>query len=346
MGGSSYSDDLYRDRVATRSAKGIPTFDHHDAVTKGTTAAKVHDKLSPKGIIRESRDSDAHPDSTAIMVMFDVTGSMADVPTTLQAKLPQLMGLLLRKGYIKDPQILFGAVGDFTQHDRAPLQVGQFESGIEMDEDITKFWLEGGGGGGEPQESYLDAIYFAATRTAIDCHEKRGKKGYLFVIGDEKSYPSLKKEEIEAVIGLTAKSTDGKISAAAVQGDLTAKEVVDLASDKWEIFYLIPNKTSHYKHSWLPEWWARLINSQHIIKVEDPEAICETIGMTIGLMEGTVDADGMRRDLHDMGTHAKVVDATTSALDGLAKSTALAKAGTASGDLVAATGRSKAVDRL
>lgn len=346
MGGSSYTDDFYHHRVATRAAAGTPTFAHHDDITSKKVAAKVHDKLDPNGVIRESRDSDAHPESTAIMVMFDVTGSMADVPATLQAKLPQLMGLLLRKGYIKDPQILFGAIGDYTQRDRAPLQVGQFESGIEMDDDITRFWLEGGGGGGEPQESYLDAIYFAGARTSTDCIEKRGKKGYLFVIGDEKSYPTLTKGEMAAVIGLTAKTTDGKISAPVVQGDLTAKEVVDLASEKWEIFFLIPNKTSHYRAGWLPEWWARLINSQHIIKVDDPEAICETIGMTIGLLEGTVDADGMRKDLKDLGTHAKVVDATTTALDGLAKSTALAKAGTASSDLAATSGKSSAVDRL
>lgn len=346
MGGSSYTDDLYRDRAATRSAKGIPTFDHHDRVSKGTTAAKVHDKLDPKGVLRESRDSDAHPESTAIMVVFDVTGSMSGVPVTLQKKLPQLMGLLLRKGYIKDPQIMFGAIGDHTCGDRAPLQIGQFESGIEMDDDITKFWLEGGGGGGEPQESYLNAVYFAGARTSIDCHEKRGKKGYLFLIGDEKSYPTLTKKEIEAILGTTAKTTDGKLSAPAVQGDLTAKEVVDLASEKWEIFFLIPNSTSHYRAGWLPEWWSRLINSQHVIKVADPEAICETIGMTIGLYEGTVDADGIRKDLHDLGTHGSVVDATATALHGLAASTALAKAGTTSDALAASKEASKEVERL
>lgn len=344
MGGSSYSDDFYHKRVATRAATGTPTFAHHDDISTGKVAARVHAALDPNGVIRESRDSDAHPESTAIVVMFDVTGSMASVPRTLQAKLPQLMGLLLRKGYIKDPQILFGAVGDFNG-DRAPLQVGQFESGIEMDDDITKIFLEGGGGGSN-QESYLNSIYFAAKRTAIDCFEKRGKKGYLFVIGDEKTYDFLPKTEIESVIGLTAKTTDGKVSADAPQGSPTAKEVIELASEKWEIFFLIPNNTSHYNHGWLSSWWTDLLNPQHVIKVPDPEAICETIGLTIGLLEGTVDADGMRKDLTDIGASGKIVDATSAALDGLSKSTALAKAGTATGDLAATTGRSPAVDRL
>jgi len=40
-----------------------------------------------------------HPASLAIAVLFDATGSMGAVPRKLQAKLPQLFGLLLRKGY-------------------------------------------------------------------------------------------------------------------------------------------------------------------------------------------------------------------------------------------------------
>jgi len=344
MGGSSYHDDFYHKRVASRAATGTPTFAHHDDITTGKVAAGVHAALDPKGVIRESRDSDVHPESTAIVVMFDVTGSMQSVPVTLQKKLPQLMGLLLRKGYIKDPQIMFGAVGDYNG-DRAPLQVGQFESGIEMDDDITKFFLEGGGGGSN-QESYLDAIYFTAKRTSCDCFEKRGKKGYLFVIGDEKTYDTLPKPEIAAVLGDAAKTTDGKICADAVQSTLTAKEVIELASEKWEIFFLIPNNTSHYRESWLGAWWEALLNPQHVIKVADPEAICETIGLTVGLMEGAIDGAGMRKDLADIGASGKIVDATSAALDGLSKSTALAKAGTATGDLAATTGRSPAVDRL
>ena len=82
--------------------------------------------------IRESRDSDVHPTATSIAVMFDVTGSMGSIPVVLQKKLPELLGLLPRKAYVTDPQILFGAVGDATC-DRVPSQVGQFESDNRMD---------------------------------------------------------------------------------------------------------------------------------------------------------------------------------------------------------------------
>src|SRR5258707_9278278 len=131
--------------------------------------------------MRESRDSDEHPESVAIAVLFDVTGSMGSVPRVLQQKLPQLLGLLLRKGYAKGPQILFGAIGDATC-DRAPLQVGQFESDNRLDDDLGRFVLEGGGGGRQTQ-SYGLAMDFRARHPSIDCYAKPGHRGNLSLTG-------------------------------------------------------------------------------------------------------------------------------------------------------------------
>jgi hypothetical protein len=177
MGYSSYSDDFYNDRVANRVATNTPTFSYDADINAGKVKAGVHDSLNIKGKIRESRDSKEHPNSTPIAVIFDETGSMGEVPRIMQSKLPQLMGLLLRKGYIEDPQVLFGAVGDWPNREAAPLQIGQFESGIEMDDNITHIYLEGNGGG-QKHESYQNALYYFAHRTSCDAYEKRGKKGY------------------------------------------------------------------------------------------------------------------------------------------------------------------------
>ena len=32
-------------------------------------------------------------------------------------------------------------------------------------------------------------MYFMARHTSLDCHEKRGQRGYLFIIGDELRLP-------------------------------------------------------------------------------------------------------------------------------------------------------------
>lgn len=122
------------------------------------------------------------------MFALDVTGSMGDIPQTLaRRELPTFMKLLTDCG-VADPQLMFMAIGDATS-DRAPLQVGQFESTANlMDQWLTWSYLEGGGGG-TGEESYELAFYVIAQHTDMDCWVKRKKRGYLFVTGDELPYP-------------------------------------------------------------------------------------------------------------------------------------------------------------
>jgi hypothetical protein len=332
MGGSSYSDDFYKHRAATRAATGTPVFIHDAAVRSGAVAAGVHASLDIKGKIREARDSAAHPMSNAIGVVFDETGSMAGVPPIMQAELPQLMGLLLRKAYIVDPQILFGAIGDYTAHEAAPLQLGQFESGLEMDDNITHIYLEGNGGGGYPRESYQNALYYFAYRTRTDAWEKRGKKGYLFLIGDEMAYERSTKAELKALIG------DG------AESDVTFEQIMTDVLKKWEVFFIIPKGTNHYDDPKIETFWRKHLG-ENVIKLEDPKAVCQAIGLTIGLHEGTVDSAGMAKDLKDVGASNAIVHAATASVDAIAKSRALTRVGTG-GALPGAKDRSDKIERL
>ena len=98
----------------------------------------VNPTLDPLGMtVRQSRDSEEHPDSNAIMIGLDVTGSMGAVVRAIHRDLPHLHELLLGYKYIPHPQVLFAAAGDATC-DRVPLQVGQFESDNRMDQNIEK----------------------------------------------------------------------------------------------------------------------------------------------------------------------------------------------------------------
>src|SRR5688572_4065958 len=100
MGSTRWSDNHYNDRKAHRARTKTDAFVHDHAVKTGKAAAKVHSKMNPYQVqVREARDSDTHPESLPIAVLFDVTGSMNSVPRILQENLPKLMGLLLRKGY-------------------------------------------------------------------------------------------------------------------------------------------------------------------------------------------------------------------------------------------------------
>ncbi len=209
-------------------------------------------------------------------MLFDVTGSMGNVPRTLQTKLPDLLGLLLRKGYVRDPHILFGAVGDATC-DRAPLQIGQFEADNRMDDDLGKILLEGGGGG-QMRESYELAMYFMARHTAIDCFEKRGKRGYLFMIGDELAYPKAKRREIAKVIG------DERAE------DVPIADLVRELQRKYDVYFIIPEGAYHSGSRELTDFWRKLLG-QNVLYLDDLDAVCETIALTIGLAEDAIDLD-------------------------------------------------------
>jgi hypothetical protein len=91
MGFSRWSDDFYKERARKRHHDGTPTFAHDAAMRSRPRSDRVcHQAMNPFGVAqRESRDSDAHPQSLAIAVIFDVTGSMGSIPVTLQKKLPE-----------------------------------------------------------------------------------------------------------------------------------------------------------------------------------------------------------------------------------------------------------------
>lgn len=285
MGSGRWSTDVYDAAARFRAATGASAFAHSDS---GATA--THPELDPYGLaVRESRDSAEHPQSVAIAVLFDVTGSMREVPRTLQAKLPQLLGLLLRKGYVADPQIMFGAIGDATC-DRAPLQVGQFESDNRMDDDLSRILLEGGGGG-QKTESYELAMYFMARHTAIDCYDKRGKRGYLFLIGDEMAYPRVNRVEVRERIG------DG------LQADIPLANMVAELTRRWDTYYILPEGASYVGDAEVLRFWRGLLG-QNVIELADLDAVTETIALTVGLGEDSISLDDGLADLADVGSPA------------------------------------------
>ncbi|GIV97600.1 MAG: hypothetical protein KatS3mg057_2257 [Herpetosiphonaceae bacterium] len=280
MGYSNWSDAAYKARQNHRRSTNQTAFTY-DQQVRSSGIVRVHDQMNPYGVTRESRDSDEHPESLAIAVVFDVTGSMGNVPRVLQTKLGALMRVLIQKGYVEHPQILFGAVGD-AHCDAVPLQIGQFESGLEMDDDLGKIYLEGGGGG-QIHESYELAIYFFAHHTSIDCYEKRGRKGYLFTIGDEKPYPTVRRQQILSLIG------DG------LEQDIPIEQAVAEVQKRYEYFHIIPTNTSHGKDASVQARWKELLG-ERVLLLDDETAVCETIALAIGLCEGAIDDLGSGTD--------------------------------------------------
>ncbi len=289
MGYGHWDDSAYRAGKTFRARAGEDDFGYTAQMREQPYDAWcAHPLLDPFGVgVRECRDSAEHGNSLPVAVLFDVTGSMGRVPRIMQDKLGKLHGLLKSKGYAQDPQILFGAIGD-ADTDRVPLQIGQFESDNRMDEQLRAILLEGGGGG-QKSESYELAAYFLAEHVATDAWDKRGKRGYLFIIGDELNKPRLAARHIRAVIGDH------------VRRDVSVESIYRELAERWHVYYILPNQSSYYRDPEIADHWRGLLG-QNFLKLDDPGAVCELIALTIGLGEDRVDVDTGLADLRDVGS--------------------------------------------
>ena len=284
MGSGSFSNKKYVDDTTFRRSTGKKDFGYSDDVHSGR-AHGIHESLDPMQIkngVRESRDSDEHPNSLPIAVFFDVTGSMHWIPEALQKKLVTLMDVVKNAANIADPQILMGAIGDSTC-DKFPFQVGQFESDNRFDEQLRNIILEGGGGG-QHMESYALAYCFMANHTESDSFEKRGKKGYFFTIGDEAFWPKVSVNDLKTIFNVGS------------QLDFTMEELAATVRTKWHVFHLHANEGSYRDNPIVLNPWRELLG-ERVIVVEDAKKVCEIIAGLILSIETAQHVDSVMSHL-------------------------------------------------
>lgn len=264
MGNSRWSNDAYNHLKANYSNKS----------TAQVFGSRSIDKdMSPRGVqFRESRDSVEHPESLAIGVFLDETGSMGSIPEMLvRHKLGNLMNTLIAHG-VPDAHVLFGGIGD-QYSDRSPLQVGQFEAGTdELNRWLTKIFLEGNGGG-QSMESYSLAWLFSARHTSIDCFEKRNQKGFLFTIGDEGVHKMLEKDFLTDLLGYS------------FYEDISAEQLLAEAQRMYHVFHLHVTETSTGSSRSIIDGWRKLLQ-ERLILVEDYNNIAEIIASTVAVVMG------------------------------------------------------------
>ena len=254
MGGGFYSSMAYS---AMSDSRGYKTA----SASQIFTSRRMDPQMDPKEAnIRESRDGPDHPESVAIIVALDVTGSMGDIPMRLiREDFPKMMDAIIQR--VKDPQILFMGIGDYSC-DAAPLQVGQFESSTEMlTKWLTTTWLEGGGGGNS-WESYSMAWLFASRHTAIDCLEKRGQKGILITIGDEPLNPEIPGEIISRY---TTESQASRIS---------SEDLYKEVCNKYHTFHINVEHV-RFRDDVVGSW--RQVVGQNIVTVQGAEGVAPKI---------------------------------------------------------------------
>jgi hypothetical protein len=260
LGYGQYSHDAHVAMTRDRAHSGGEVFHQR----------RCHELMNPHGVrFRESRDSEAHPNSVAVILALDVSGSMGEIPKKLATEtLPTLMKALL-DARVTDPQVLFMGVG-CAIGDAAPLQVGQFESTERlMDQWLVNLYLEGGGGGGN--ESYELAMYFAARHTDLDCVSRRGRRGYLFLTGDEPPNPSVSRTQVKRLIGDD------------LPDDVPIGRIIEETQRKYEPFFLIPDPG---RARTVERQWRDLLGDR-VIVMERPDDTSFVCAGLVSLLEGS-----------------------------------------------------------
>lgn len=258
MGYGSYSYEAHQAITSSRAGQSAA------AVFKGTV---VDPKMDPKGVkYRESRDSKDNPDSLGIVFALDISGSMSSIPVDIATKqLPGFMKLLT-DAKVASPQVLFACLTDVTGDGR-PLQVGQFETTAElMDQWLTRCSLKGGG-----DELYELAFHFFARHTAMDCWEKRQRKGYLFMTGDEPSNTTLSGALVKRWLG-----TDMQ--------DMPLADVIADVRRTFHPFFIAPDRK---RGAGVSAFWTPYLADSFIV-LDDPADTCAAAAGLVALGEGAV----------------------------------------------------------
>ena len=193
MGYGSYSAS---DWNKLKSSRKLSNTQNVQEVFKSTSC---NPKFDPQYIgTRECFDSEDHPNTTPIVVGLDVTASMGYLATLVATEaLNDLIMKLYSTNTVEDPALMCAAYGDFR--DRSPLQVTQFESDIRIAEQLLELYFENGGHGQVVPTCLWE---FLARHTDIDAVKKRGKKGFVFTIGDRAEIrDNFVMETIQRVVG-------------------------------------------------------------------------------------------------------------------------------------------------
>jgi hypothetical protein len=299
MGHGSYSGEVHRSTTLKRLAEGTDFSYSKTTFEQPRSQWKVHESVDPKRknqkgdhegtIIRESLDFEEHPNTTPIVVMFDVTGSMSTVPRVIVSQLLKLIDAL-HEAKVPDPQLLVGAIGD-AYSDTLPLQIGQFESDNRIDEQINSLVLEGGGGGGN-HESYELAAYFLANYTHLDSVELRDEKALCFFIGDERLYKEVQPDQVKKHIG-------EKLPQAVLTQDVFA----DL-KEKFEVFLLMSEHGGYTRRDSVDTkaseggeggyrrfdqrglCWDQVVDAENILVMSDASKLSEKIAQVVTSRKG------------------------------------------------------------
>lgn len=245
----------------------------------------LHKSCDPKRWCDEKLESDA---KNPIVFALDVTGSMGEWTKIIYDKMPMFYGQIMMKNYLEDPSISFCAIGDHGG-DNAPLQCTEFGRGKEIDQLISRIYLEGNGQG-NGIEGYEMSTYFYDTRvTLLNCQIP-----FMFITGDESYYDEVSPDVVLGLLGVPVKDK------------ICGKTAIQNAMKKYNLFIV----KKHYDDTSIKKWTSAL-GSERVLNIKTPKACVDIILGAIALTSGARTLDEYIKDLVERGqSDDRVVEVT------------------------------------
>ncbi|MDQ7821212.1 MAG: hypothetical protein RDV48_00320 [Candidatus Eremiobacteraeota bacterium] len=296
MGGSCYD----RDVISTSSNRAFS--DISDTVI---SRSGVDDDLLPKYPgARKCREIDCFH-KNPIVCIFDVTGSMGDWSKTIYDKLPLFFGEVEKQGYLTDPAISFAAVGD-AYTDRAPIQVCNFSQSRELDDYLSRVFLEAGGGGQNMESYELMAYYYLH-----HCILSKPELSFLFITGDEGFYPHIEPSQVKNLFGDSIEK-------------LESRKVFEQLRNKFNVFLIHKRYEYDGMEGKILKQWKDVLG-ERILMLNDPKAIIDVMLGAVALTSGSRSLDTYLKDMKDRGQSTRRLKDVENSLSQYHESLALVK---------------------
>jgi hypothetical protein len=293
MGGGYYErDESEYDNTNNSNTNNSSTYS--STADKLISRDDIHPDLNPKNYSTSNLISKGR---TPIVFAVDVTGSMGDWVKIIYDKFPMFYGQLNLHEYAYDPTVSFCAVGD-AECSKVPLQISNFSSGLDIDSNITKLFLEGGGGG-NLRESYELPAYFYLEK----CNLVNNEFPFLFITGDEAFFNEVTAKNVQKVFG-----------GEKIKQNLNSRDVFKALKDKFNIFHLRKKFEDENKEKGMYKQWADTLGTERVLQVNCPKACIDVILGAIAITTGSRTLTEYIRDMGSRGQTAERIEEVTKAL--------------------------------
>jgi hypothetical protein len=276
-GGGSYYDRDVTSKSLRSTSTGVST-----VAERALGRTSIDSALLPKNrrLICTARNP--------LVYGFDETGSMDTLPKIIWDKWPGIVGQVVAREYLPDPEMSISAIGDIRSDDSA-VQICDFSPLRNLDKWLKRIHFEKNGGG-QGSESYeMNAYYYANF-----CDMPNAELPIYLVTGDEACVPQLYERDLEEHFGGKHKDTTAK----KVFADLLGKF-------KGNVFriqrYYAGRGREDWSQSKIVSQWESFIGKERIIHLPQGKEGDLAIGdITLGVYAIVSGARTLKQYLGDM----------------------------------------------